>query len=69
MINLINVKYMFNVSIHYIFIISLGTYISALNWLEIYHWEKWNDKQIPDLLVNQTFQPSNITFNGKNNNI
>ena len=41
-----------------------GVTIDELNFYEIYTYEKWNGKTIPEFLEGQTFQPTSITMTG-----
>lgn len=34
--------------------------IEQLNWLEVYPYDKWTDKNIPLFQLEETFQPSSI---------
>jgi DNA topoisomerase-3 len=37
-----------------------GIIVEQLNYLEVFHYEKWSDKELPPLTENETFEPSSL---------
>lgn len=37
-----------------------GILIEEMNWLEVFHYEKWSETVLPHFTENQTFKPSKL---------
>jgi len=37
-----------------------GIIVEELNYLEVFHYEKWSDKELPSLTANEKFIPSTL---------
>jgi DNA topoisomerase-3 len=35
-----------------------GVIVEQLNYLEVFHYEKWSDKELPSFSENESFTPS-----------
>jgi len=37
-----------------------GIIVEQMNWLEVFHYEKWSETVLPKFMENQTFRPSKL---------
>ncbi len=37
-----------------------GIIVEQMNWLEVFHYEKWSETVLPKFTENQTFKPSKL---------
>ena len=37
-----------------------GIIVEQMNWLEVFHYEKWSETVLPKFIENQTFKPSKL---------